>query len=184
MKRWLVTPLLSVVLVVLFGSWTVAQADDDDDNDNGKGGQSDHALLDFTGRDTAGYCGVGKHVEPWTFHASATATGSLGTLTIQFRDTNTITFSIPGDSSFSLTQALGGVPGTDDLIRITGTGSVRAMISALVRSDARDPFIESAPNTPQKNNFCVSLPNEANVASRLQPVPAGWEVGPPGSNLQ
>ena len=36
MKRRLVTALLSVGLAVLFGSWTVVQANDDDDDNNGK----------------------------------------------------------------------------------------------------------------------------------------------------
>ena len=169
MKRWLVVALLGAgLVVVLFGLGTVAQAHD---------GQSDHAILSFVTSDKAGYCGVFKNGEPWEFHASATADNSgPGSLTIQFRDGDSVTFNIPASSSFNLTQEFGGVPGTDDLIRITGTSGVTAIISALARSGAQDPFIEVAPKPAEKDNFCVSLPDEDFVQSRLTPFPFGWNA--------
>ena len=119
-------------------------------DDDGDAGQSDHALLDASAAEHV-YCGVGKKIEPWTLHVSAS--GGPGTLTIQFRDSSSIPFAIPAGGSFSLTQSMGGVPGVDDLVRID-LSSGGAWVSATARGGARDPFVEPV---AERDNFCIGV---------------------------
>ena len=123
--------------------------------------QSDHAL--FGPGDTAIYCGVapGKGAEPYTLHVSATpdvsgtTTEANRTLTITFGDTDSITFKVGPNTSFSTTQELGGVPGVDDVVKITpGAGITSAMASVKVRAGAKDPFSGDG----ELDNFCLTKP--------------------------
>ena len=122
----------------------------------GPDGQSDHMLIAFFAGEH-GYCGVGTPTgEPWEFHVSYSPGGSLGTLTIGFRDGSAIPFPVAANTSFSLTQAMGGVPGVDDLVRIDITAG-GAWVSARARSGARDPFTEPV---AERDNFCINIPTE------------------------
>ena len=144
-------------------------------------GQSDHSLLDARIGERV-YCGVGKKIEPWTLHVSA-STAIAGTLTIMFRDGDTVGFSILAGDSFSLTQSMGGVPGVDDLVRVT-LSSGGAWVSASAREGARDPFVEPV---PEKDNFCIGVvafgeqePDTVGVTLGVSPftgtvLPAAWD---------
>ena len=144
--------------------------------------QSDHMLLDGSVPEH-GYCGVGTKVEPWELHVAYSPGGSAGTLTIGFRDGSSIPFPVAANSSFSLTQAMGGVPGVDDLVRIDITGG-GAWVSARARSGARDPFVEPV---AEKDNFCINIPaeqttNTVGVTLPLVPpfaprLPVAWDGG-------
>ncbi|MBI2999505.1 MAG: hypothetical protein HYY46_13815 [Deltaproteobacteria bacterium] len=124
---------------------------------------SDHAL--FGPGDTAIYCGVatiGNQGEPYTLHVSATpafagATDANRTVTITFGDGDSITFRIGPNTSFSTTQELGGVPGVDDVVKITpGAGISSAMASVKVRAGAKDPFSDDG----ELDNFCLTKPGD------------------------
>lgn len=122
----------------------------------GPDGQSDHMLIDGSGTPPAehGYCGVGTPTgEPWELHV---AYSGGGTLTVTFRDGSAVAFPVPAGNSFSLTQAMGGVPGVDDLVRIDIT-SGGAWVSARARSGAKDPFTEPV---AESDNFCINIPAE------------------------
>lgn len=138
--------------------------------------QSDHALYN-RGPDTAIYCGVelNQFVEPWTLHLSATADAN-GTVTIRFNDNDSITFNLLAGTTFSTTQAFGGVGGvtgpsvsdfgSDDLVKITGNAGIVAMLaSAEVRAQATDPFVETDGEGPgsgddEPDNFCITAPGD------------------------
>lgn len=127
--------------------------------------QSDHAL--FGPGDTAIYCGVatiGNQGEPYTLHVAATAPSAAGTLTITFGDGDSIGFSVPVGGSFSTTQELGGVPGVDDVVKITAVGGVTgAMASVKVRAGAKDPFSGDIPvgaTKAEQDNFCLTKPGD------------------------
>lgn len=115
--------------------------------------QSDHALLG-PGDDSI-YCGVGHKAEPYTLNVSAAGGTAGGTLTIQFGDGDTIAFQIPANASFSTTQALGGVPGVDNVVKITASSSV-AMASVQANAGATDPFTEDG----ELDNFCLTKPGD------------------------
>jgi hypothetical protein len=138
--------------------------------------QSDHMLIDASAGEH-GYCGVGKKVEPWGLHLAYSPGASSGTLTIQFRDGSSIPFPVAANTSFSLTQAMGGVPGVDDLVRIDITAG-GAWVSARAQSGARDPFVEPV---PEKDNFCINIPAEqaADTVSVTLPgsLPPAWDGG-------
>ena len=151
--------------------------------------QTDHMLLPDT---EVGYCGLEKNAEPWTLSITASGvnptTSSPGLLTIEFRDGDAITFKIPPNSAISLTQQMGGVPGVDDLVRITvsptSTQAVHAWVSARARPNATDPFIE--PGAPEADNLCVNLTDEGPIDTLLA-VPDSWvtdTVGANGGTLQ
>ena len=146
--------------------------DDDDDGNDDNGPQSDHALLDSSAGEHI-YCGVGRNVEPWTLHVSASP-GVAGTLTIQFRDASAVAFAIPAGQSFSLTQSMGGVPGVDDLVRID-LSSGGAWVSAEARAGALDPFVEPVTET---DNFCINIPAEQAAdtvgVTLAPPLPSAW----------
>lgn len=145
--------------------------------------QSDHMLISAPDVEH-GYCGVGKKGEPWELHLayspSRFLSGTSGTLTIGFRDGSSIPFPVAADSSFSLTQAMGGVPGVDDLVRIDITAGL-AWVSARAQSGARDPFTEPV---PEKDNFCINIPAEQapnTVTVTLPgPLPPAWDAVVPG----
>lgn len=129
-------------------------------------GQADHANLIVADLDTAVYCGVeAKKAEPWILHIAASADSSKGTLTIEFKDDDIRSFNVPADGSFSMTQALGGVPGTDDVVRISvGGGTTNAMASAQAMPGAKDPFDEQQGKNNEKDNFCITVgPGQAGV---------------------
>jgi len=130
--------------------------------------------------DGVGYCGLAQHVEPWTLHIAAVAGGGVpAVLTIEFRDGDSITFNIPVNTSFSLTEAFGGVPGVDDLLRITLSGSgANSVVSARARANALDPFIEGIAET---DNLCVNLVDEGPISTLLA-VPNSWVVDGDGTN--
>ena len=132
----------------------------------GKKGRADHALLCrgscAVNPDFAIYCGLNLDKKrPYTLHISASTFGAgSGTVRITFRDTDLITFEVPDGESFSITQALGGVPGVDDVVKITGTGGVETMMVSLYREKGgRDPFDETLDGgDAEKDNFCVTSP--------------------------
>jgi hypothetical protein len=134
---------------------------------------SDHGLFCTCSSpaDTAVYAGVkkfaGKANRHYTLHISATASGSAGTFVINFRDGDTMGFQVPADTSVSTTQALGGVPGVDDIVKITQTGGVISMmVSVLAEAGARDPFDETLDGVAAQNdNFVVTEPGEAGHTS-------------------
>ena len=115
--------------------------------------QSDSALLDLAaGRKV--WCGVATLGEPWELHISVAVTGAGGGVKITFDDATSVTFPIPVVSSFSLTQAMGGRPTVDGLVKVeitAGTGGV-GWVSALARPDATDAFTEGS---PLSDNFCI-----------------------------
>ncbi len=138
--------------------------------------QSDHALFSSAAGDSAIYCGVelDLFVEPWTLHVTASAPSSGGTVKITFNDGDSIEFAVAGGSSFSTTQAFGGVGGvtggsvsdfgSDDLVKITKGGGVALMLaSAEVHIKATDPFDEEFGDGPgsgdaEPDNFCITAP--------------------------
>lgn len=162
--------LVAFLPLILFANPVPTVSADDDKR------QSDHMLIDASAGEH-GYCGVGKKVEPWELHVAYSPGGSVGTLTIGFRDGSSIPFPVAAGTSFSLTQAMGGVPGVDDLVRIDITAG-GAWVSARARSGARDPFTEPV---PEKDNFCINIPAEAaagTVGVTLGGViPPTWVVG-------
>lgn len=137
------------------------------------GGKHDHGLymgLDDNPPATAVYAGVVSTtivLRYYVLHISATATGSAGTVTITFRDHDSISFPIPANTSFSATHSFGGVPGVDDIVKITATDSVRRMLVS-VDTDSpatKDPFDETLPGayppgSKQIDNFVVVAPAE------------------------
>ena len=88
---------------------------------------------------------------------SASAVGTDGSVTITFDDGDSITFLVPSGTSFSTTQALGGVPEVDTLVRITATGDLTVMMaSAKVKLKATDPFDEDS----ESDNYCLTAPGD------------------------
>ena len=141
-------------------------------------GQSDFVDLDLP--DDVAYCGVRKLAEPWTLHVAVTAGIASAQLRIEMQDGTGTTFNIPANDSFSFTQALGGVPGVDNLVRITATqGILEGMANAHARSGAEDPFTEPGPQ--ERDNFCVSIADEGPVSTALA-VPNSWVADGDGSN--
>ena len=145
--------------------------------------QTDHMQLPST---EVGYCGLGTNAEPWTLSIAASGVAVLpgaGKLNVEFRDGTSITFNIGTNNSISLTQQMGGVPGVDDLVRITlsGSGAVgaEAWVSARARPNAKDPFIE--PGAPEDDNLCVNLNDEGPINTFLA-VPDAWVTDGFGGN--
>jgi len=145
--------------------------------------RTDHMHLPAA--DGVGYCGIERHAEPWTLHIAASASANAAVLTVEFRDGDSITFNIPANTSFSLTEAMGGVPEVDDLVRITLTGEgADSWVSARARPNTTDPFIE--PGAPESDNLCVGLVDEGPIDT-LVAVPDSWVsdgVGANGGTLQ
>ena len=126
--------------------------------------KTDHALLcrGSCGGDTAIYCGLRKAGKPYNLHISASTFGAgAGTVRITFRDGDFITFEVPDGESFSITQALGGVPGVDDVVKITATGGVETMMVSLhAKKGGKDPFDEELDGgDAEKDNFCLTEPD-------------------------
>lgn len=141
--------------------------------------RTDHMHLPAT--DGVGYCGVGRHAEPWTLHIAASAGAeAAAVLKVAFRDADSITFNIPANTSFSFTEAMGGVPEVDDLVRITLTGAgADSWVSARARPNTTDPFIE--PGAPESDNLCVGLVDEGPISTLLA-VPDSWVEDDFGAN--
>lgn len=150
-----VTVVLAMVLIASFERNMSAQTPQGP-------AQSDHAL--GSGSEVI-YCGVatiGNQGEPYTLHVSASpafgsTTDANRILIITFGDGDSITFRLSNSASFSLTQELGGVPGVDDVVKITwGAGISSAMASVKVRAGAKDPFR----NDDELDNFCLTKPGD------------------------
>lgn len=192
--RKLLTLTAATAFVVAFGFGFAAPASADKQTncsnsgagDNctiikGADGQADHALYDGVG-DTAIYCGVtvGDESEPWTLHVSASAAGTNGSVKITFDggDPNdSIEYFVPAGTSFSTTQALGGVPEVDTLVKITATGSLTVMMaSAKVKLKATDPFDEVADivnsGDAESDNYCITAPGDPGAT-----IPSGNPFG-------
>ncbi len=91
--------------------------------------------------DTPLVCGLVKPDKPYTLHVSGVASGSPGTFSIIFRDGDAMGFSVPADSSYSTTQALGGVPNVDSpSVMITQTGGVSSMMASVLAADGGKAF--------------------------------------------
>ena len=130
MKRRLAVALvlMSAVLVLPFGLWTVASADDDDHHGKGGGDKSDFALFDGTNPTTAGLPFGGAECavrEPSTLHLSVTAhsSGPSGFVRFTFKDGDFVQYPIASNGTLSFTQAIGGTKGVDDRIRISNGGT-------------------------------------------------------------
>ncbi len=106
--------------------------------------------------DVAIWCGV-KKGKGYTLDISGTASGADGSFIITFIDGDTMGFSVPNGFTLSTTHELGGVPGVDDVVKITRTGGVGSMMVTVHTDEgAVDPFdetLDSAP--PEINNFCT-----------------------------
>jgi hypothetical protein len=119
-RQWAVT-LLSAGLLVLFGSWTVAIADDDDDR------KSDFALFDGTNPATEAPPDGGAECTvkgAATFYVAVTnhASGNDGFVRATFADGDFVEFPIKRDTSFSFSQSIGGTKDVDTRIRISNGG--------------------------------------------------------------
>ncbi len=128
--------------------------------------EADSALMDD---DPAGgptgvrkvWCGVATPLgEPWELHVSATSGTLAGTVKISFNDSptspTTLTFPIQALDSISLTHAMGGRPGFDDLVMVEITGVVNdggeGLVTALARPGSADPFTEGS---AVSDNYCL-----------------------------
>ena len=136
------------------------------------GGAHDHGLFCTCSSpaDTAVYAGVvstAKKKQYYTLHIAARTDDSAGTFVIHFKDSDTMGFPVPANTSFSTTQALGGVPGVDDIVKITVTGGVFSMmVSVDADPGAIDPFDETLDGAAaDKHNFVVTAPSEAGATS-------------------
>lgn len=135
---------------------------------------SDHGLFCTCSSpsDTAVYAGVrkvaGARNFSYTLNISATASGSAGAFRINFRDGDSMGFTVPADSTISTSHALGGVPGVDDIVKITAEGGVNSMmVSVQAAAGAQDPFDETldAGGVADHSNFVVTAPSEAGSTS-------------------
>ena len=131
-----------------------------------KKNKTDHALLCrgtcAVNDDFAIYCGLKPAGKPYNLHISGSTFGGtgVGTVTITFLDTDLITFNVPAGDSFSITQALGGVPDVDNVVKITATGGVETMMVSLhAKKGGRDPFDEELDGgDKEKDNYCLTSP--------------------------
>lgn len=106
--------------------------------------KASHSLF-FTGSDPADthlVCGTTKKGKEYTLNISGTASSAAGEFIINFRDSATeggMGFNVPAGSTYSTSQALGGVPDVDTpLVMITQTGGVTSMMaSVLVRGPGK-----------------------------------------------
>ena len=128
--------------------------------------QSDHGLVDVASGEK-GFCGSTK--EPWILDISAAGDSDGGSVTLTFNDGDSITYPIPAGGSFSAQFNFGGVPGVDNVVRISGSGIPSMVVSALATENSVDPFDENdngvldSPPTEEKDNYCVVDPSEMNV---------------------
>lgn len=133
---------------------TPALADDDK--------KASHSLFS-TGSappDTHLVCGTTKKNKPYTLHVSGVASGIPGTFIMFFRDGDGILFSVPADSSYSTTQALGGVPNVDSpSVMITQTGGVSNMMASVLAHDGKA--------------FCTNCTGGTSGATGFQSIPNG-----------
>jgi hypothetical protein len=135
---------------------------------------SDHGLFCTCSSpaDTAVYAGVrkvsGSRNYAYTVHISATAVGSAGAFRINFRDGDSMGFTVPADSTVSTSHTLGGVPKVDDIVKITAEGGVISMmVSVQTENGAQDPFNETldAGGVADHSNFVVTAPSEPGSTS-------------------
>ncbi len=118
MKRSLAVAFL---LMLPFGVWTVAIADDDDDR------KSDFALFDGTNPATEAPPDGGAECTvrgAATFYVAVTnhASGNDGFVRATFQDGDFVQYPIKKDTSFSFSQSIGGTKGVDTRIRISNGG--------------------------------------------------------------
>ena len=116
MKRSLAIAVRSTVLLMLFGSWTVARAT-----------PVDFAFFDGTNPATeappfgGAECIVSGAA---TLHASVTAhsSGPDGFVRLTYQDGDFVQFPIASNGTLQLTQAIGGTFGVDRRIRLSNGG--------------------------------------------------------------
>ena len=134
-----------------------------------KKGKTDHSLLCQSCGDTAIYCGLKKPGKPYNLHISASGVGlsGAGEVRITFKDGDFIRFDVPDGESFSMTQALGGVPGVDDVVKITRDGGIESlMVSLHAKKGGKDPFDETLDGgDAEKDNYCLTAPDSDGVTS-------------------
>jgi hypothetical protein len=110
-----------------------------DKNHNKVESQASHSL--FCGTcpgvpDTYLVCGTIKANNPYTLHISASARNGNGGFEIWFRDGDVMPFYIPNGSTYSISQALGGVPDVDTpRVMIVPTGGVDSMMASVLTED-------------------------------------------------
>lgn len=132
----------------------------------GKKKKTDHALLCrgscAVNDDFAIYCGLKPAGKPYNLHISGSTVGTDvdGEIIITFLDGDLIRFEVPDGESFSITQALGGVPDVDNVVKITATGGVETMmVSAHAKKGGKDPFDETLDGgDAEKDNYCLTSP--------------------------
>lgn len=113
MSSRLVVGVLCAGLILLFGPWTVANADDE---------RSDFALFDGTNPvnlppSTGAACASRR---AFTYHVTVTNYGTAGGVRIRYADGDQVDYKIPADGSFSLSQAAGSKGGADRAVRVCG----------------------------------------------------------------
>jgi hypothetical protein len=122
MKRWLAVTLLSAGLLIPFGFWTVASADDDGSQ------KTDFAFFDGTNPATEAPPMGGAECSvkgPATLHASVSAhsSGPDGFVRLTYQDGDWVQFPIKSDGVLQLTQAIGGTPGVSRRVRLSNSNA-------------------------------------------------------------
>lgn len=106
--------------------------------------------------DTHLICGTRLKDKPYTLHISGRADVSDGTIQLFFRDGDGISFSVLAGSSFSTSQALGGVPEVDTpWIKIATTGGVRSMMASVLSEEGGQVFCVSCTGGPDDLAVCT-----------------------------
>jgi hypothetical protein len=139
MSRRFAVALLSAGLLVLFGPWTLASADDDNDNGNGNGSISscncpttDFAFFDGTGAEAGPNGGAECTVNgPATLHASVSNLGLAGFVRLRYNDDDFVQFPIMPAGVLQLNQAIGGNPDASFRVRLSNGGSGAILTGAL-----------------------------------------------------
>jgi hypothetical protein len=86
--------------------------------------------------DTYLVCGTIRANEPYTLHVSASARNGNGGFEIWFQDADVMPFYIPNGSTYSISQALGGVPTVDTpRVMIVPTGGVDSMMASVLAEE-------------------------------------------------
>ena len=149
MRRFVAAALVGVAMIMLSGAWTISEA-------RQRGGV---AVLDMVAGDTSVQCGArrgaGQPQSTATFVYHVTMTSAAGgAVRLQFVGGSFIDFPIAAGGTLSFSQVGGAVPGFNDVVTITGTGTatdLQGTISALFDTGSR-PHPTLAPDYCLTNN--------------------------------
>jgi hypothetical protein len=148
MKRLMAAALVGVAMITLSGAWTTSEA-------RQRGGV---AVLDMVAGDLNVQCGARRGAgQPQTtatfvYHVTMTSAAG-GAVRLQFADSSFIDFPIAAGGTLNFSQAGGAVPGFNDVVTITGTGTatdLQGTISAQFDTGSR-PHPTLAPNYCRTN---------------------------------